>query len=128
MYDSEEMDFEHYLDRELPSPFYKRVPLGVVIRVLLLSRKLPKFDFVTTKPLFLDHVRSDWRPVLETLTIPILFLAGAQSPMWPPSHAEATAALCRNATVRIIDNAGHAVNLEQPKASNEAILQFIQRI
>lgn len=128
MYNSEKIDFENYLNQKHPSPFYKRVPFNVLFRMLMINRKLSKFDFVSTKPLFLDHIHPDWRQTLEKLTIPILFLAGAHSPMWPASHAEAAAKLCSNGKYYIVEKAGHAVNLEQSKASNQEILRFIRSI
>jgi len=128
MYNSEKIDFENYLNQKHPSPFYKRVPVNVFFRMLMINRKLAKFDFVSTKPLFLDHIHSDWRQTLEKLTIPILFLAGAHSPMWPASHAEASAKLCSNGEYYIVEKAGHAVNLEQSKASNQEIIRFIRSI
>lgn len=125
MYHSEKIDFDHYLDHDLPSPFYKRVPINILYHMFRLNRKLPKFDFVSTKPLFLDHIHSDWRPLLGTLTIPILFLAGEESTMWPASHANASASLCQNGHAHIVKKVGHAVNLEKPKVSNQEILRFI---
>ncbi|WP_148928956.1 alpha/beta fold hydrolase [Paenibacillus methanolicus] len=73
-------------------------------------------------------VSSDWRPLLERLTISVLFLAGEKNPMWPPSHAEAATKLCRQGTARIVKNAGHALNLEKPKECNQQLLSFIQGV
>ncbi len=128
MYNSENIDFDHYLDGELPNPFYK-LPKGFVLpRLLVQMKRRPKFDFAMTKPLFLDHMNSDWRELLQRLSMPIHFLAGEHSPMWPAAHAEASAALCVNGTFSIIQNAGHAVNLEKAKETNQTLQEFTKRL
>jgi non-heme chloroperoxidase len=78
--------------------------------------------------LLLDHARKDWRDTIAKSTIPVLFVAGDESEVWPSSHAAASAALNPKASSTIIKNAGHATNIEQPKPFNSAVIDFVQHL
>ncbi|MFH8249604.1 alpha/beta fold hydrolase [Microbacterium sp. B2969] len=75
-----------------------------------------------------DHAKADWRPVIAGADVPVLFLAGAESEFWPSTHASASAALAPNGRSVIIANDGHAANIEQPKAFNAAMLEFLAEV
>jgi non-heme chloroperoxidase len=70
-----------------------------------------------------DHAKADWRPVVDSVDVPVLMVAGRSSDYWPCEHASASPNPLVQATV--IENSGHAVNIEQPDAFNEAVLAFI---
>ncbi|BDV31162.1 alpha/beta fold hydrolase [Microbacterium terricola] len=72
-----------------------------------------------------DHAKKDWRPVIAATSVPVLFVAGAESEFWPSAHAVAAAALASRGTAVVLANDGHAANMEQPKAFNRAVLQFL---
>ncbi|MDY0910992.1 alpha/beta hydrolase [Microbacterium sp. CFBP9034] len=74
-----------------------------------------------------DHAKADWRPVIAATEVPILFVAGAESEFWPSSHAAAAASLAARGESVVIDNDGHAANIEQPKAFNAAMREFLGR-
>ncbi|MBM9468726.1 alpha/beta fold hydrolase [Nakamurella leprariae] len=75
-----------------------------------------------------DHARADWRPVIAVTELPVLFVAGAQSEFWPPSHAAAAAALAARGSSVVIPDDGHAANIEQPAAFNRALLDFARAL
>lgn len=75
-----------------------------------------------------DHARADWRDAIERTTIPVLFIAGAQSEFWPSSHAAASAGLAANGRAVVIPRDGHAANIEQPKAFNRELLTFLDEL
>lgn len=57
-----------------------------------------------------------------------LLLWGRQDLMWTPDVGERTArALGENAHLQWIDKAGNAVNLEQPREFNRAVLEFLRQ-
>lgn len=57
-----------------------------------------------------------------------LVIWGKQDRMWTPDVGERTArALGENAELKWIDKAGNAVNLEQPKEFNRAVLEFLKQ-
>jgi len=74
-----------------------------------------------------DHASRDWRPAIAASPVPVLFLAGRESDFWPSEHAAASAALSPLGSSVVIDNAGHATNIEQPKAVNDALLAWLAR-
>ncbi|WP_166974155.1 alpha/beta fold hydrolase [Brevibacterium atlanticum] len=71
-----------------------------------------------------DHAKADWRPVIEGCAVPVLFVAGSESEYWPPTHAWAAAGLAPIGSSVVLSKAGHAANIEQPGAFNEALLEF----
>ncbi|MHC2999452.1 alpha/beta fold hydrolase [Microbacterium sp. HJ5] len=75
-----------------------------------------------------DHATADWRAVIAATEQPVLFVAGAESEFWPSAHATASAALAPLGEAVVLDNDGHAANIEQPKAFNAAMLSFLGRV
>ena len=75
-----------------------------------------------------DHAKADWRPVIAATTVPVLFVAGAESEFWPSAHAAASAALAPRGSSAVIVRDGHAANIEQPTAFNTGLLDFLARL
>jgi non-heme chloroperoxidase len=74
-----------------------------------------------------DHAFDDWRDVVARTEVPVLFVAGAESEVWPSTHAAASAALNPLAEATVIAQAGHATNIEQYRAFNTVLLDFLSR-
>ncbi|WP_199443110.1 alpha/beta fold hydrolase [Umezawaea beigongshangensis] len=72
-----------------------------------------------------DHAGRDWRTTIAGIDVPVLFVAGAESELWPSSHAAAAAALAPRGTAAVVERAGHATNVEQPNAFNHGLLRFL---
>jgi non-heme chloroperoxidase len=72
-----------------------------------------------------DHAGQDWRDVIARVEVPALFLAGRESQLWPCEHASAAAQGNKLAEVVVLEECGHAVNIDQPEATNAAILEFL---
>jgi pimeloyl-ACP methyl ester carboxylesterase len=75
-----------------------------------------------------DHATRDWRRVIATADLPVLFVAGDSSEFWPASHAVACAELAPVGTSIVLADDGHAANIEQPKAFNDALLGFLRAL
>ena len=75
-----------------------------------------------------DHATADWRPVIAATEQPVLFVAGAESEFWPSAHAAASAEIAPRGESAVIENDGHAANIEQPKAFNAGMLAFLARV
>ena len=116
-----------FFDAPLPKPNKKSLNLFLV-GVLLRGRKYLNFDHAGTKPLLLDHADADWRDTLKTIDVPVLFVAGEESPFWPNEHARASAALCPRGEAAVVAGAGHAVNWECPKEFNAVMLGFLSKV
>ena len=116
-----------FFDAPLPTPNKK--PLNLfLIGVLLRGKKYLNFDHAGTKPLLLDHADADWRETLKKIDVPVLFVAGEESPFWPNKHAVASAALCPRGEAAVVAGAGHAVNWECPKEFNAVMLGFLSKV
>jgi pimeloyl-ACP methyl ester carboxylesterase len=79
-----------------------------------------------TRPLLQDHAEQDWRDVVARVSVPNLFIAGRDSQLWPCEHATASAATNKLAEAVVLDDCGHAANIDQPDRVNAAILEFLR--
>jgi pimeloyl-ACP methyl ester carboxylesterase len=69
--------------------------------------------------------KADNRPELANIDVPALILHGEEDSIFPVSVAEEIEAGIPRARLVVIPRAGHTANLEQPEASNAAILDFL---
>ena len=81
-----------------------------------------------TLPLLADHALADWRDVVRRFPRPLLMVAGGESQIWPCEHAAAAVANNPRGRARVIEDAGHAVSIDQPDLFNEALLQFLAEV
>ena len=65
-------------------------------------------------------------PAIAETQVPVLFIAGRESEFWPCEHAAAAASLAPKGTSAIIEKAGHATNIEQPKVFDELLGRFLE--
>ena len=102
------------------------------LRLVRLLRVLPSGGERELTPgqlvLLQDHAHRDWRPVIARTEVPVLFVAGAESELWPSSHARAAAALAPQGRSAVIRRDGHATNMEQPAAFNRGVLAFLDEV
>ena len=69
--------------------------------------------------------RPDSTPTLATIERPTLILHGADDQLIPASEAEALRARIRGSGLKIIPDAGHLLNMEQPGGFNDAAREFL---
>lgn len=69
--------------------------------------------------------RPDSTPTLEMINVPTLILHGADDQIIPISEAEAMHAAIHGSQLKIIPDAGHLPNLEQPLLFNQAVEDFL---
>lgn len=74
-----------------------------------------------------DHARRDWRPTVAATPVPVLFVAGRESDLWPCEHAAAAASLTPMGESAVIEKAGHATNIEQPRAFDGVLGDWLRR-
>ena len=101
------------------------------MRLVRLLRALERGGDRTFTPgelaLLNDHATRDWREAIAGSAVPVLFVAGADSEYWPAAHAAASAALAPRGESVVLEHDGHAANIEQLKAFNRAMLDFLAR-
>jgi pimeloyl-ACP methyl ester carboxylesterase len=72
--------------------------------------------------------RNDSTPLLGTITIPALVLAGAEDTLIPPAEAEAMDRALPASQCEVLPYAGHLPNLEQSSAFGGLLSQFLQKL
>ena len=116
-----------FFDKPLPTPNKKSLNL-FLIGVLLRGKSYLNFDRERTKSLLLDHADADWRETIRKTDVPVLFVAGEESPFWPKEHAAVSAALPPKGESAVVARSGHAVNWESSKEFNAIMLDFLSRV
>jgi 3-oxoadipate enol-lactonase len=69
--------------------------------------------------------RPDSTPTLPTITVPTLFVSGAQDVIVPSAEMRAMQALVRGSAIEVIAGTGHACNFERPAAFNHLMGDFL---
>lgn len=70
-------------------------------------------------------IRRDSTYILPGIDFPVLIIVGSEDRLTPPEEAENLRSGIPGARMRVIANAGHLSNLEQPERFNEELLEFI---
>jgi non-heme chloroperoxidase len=79
-----------------------------------------------TLPLLRDHAQQDWRDVVTRTDVPVLMVAARDSQFWPCAHAAAAVEDNPHGRAVVLDDCGHAANLDQPDAFNTELLTFLR--
>jgi pimeloyl-ACP methyl ester carboxylesterase len=69
--------------------------------------------------------RPDSRPLLPSITLPVLVVVGEDDVLTPPAESEAMAAAIPDASLVRIAGAGHLSNLEQAQAFEASVEHFL---
>lgn len=91
------------------------------------AAKVHPYDAQLNYPLLVDHAFQDWRDIVASLKIPLLVVAGRQSPYFDPAFAAVMAKMAKNGSAKVIDHSGHLVMAEQPEAFWTALRKFLRR-
>jgi len=70
----------------------------------------------------------DYRDMLGTIDVPALVCAGANDAIAPPSLSQEIADGIAGATMAVIPDAGHVANADDPRAFNELLHGFLDRV
>jgi pimeloyl-ACP methyl ester carboxylesterase len=81
-----------------------------------------------TLGLLRDHALQDWRDVVRRFPRPLLMLAGRESQVWSCEHAAAAVAGSVAGRALVVEDAGHAISIDQPDVFNEILLDFVAEI
>jgi pimeloyl-ACP methyl ester carboxylesterase len=101
-------------------------PVRIARLLKAMDLKAAKAGFTPAELALLnDHARRDWRDAIAATQVPVVFIAGRESEFWPCEHAAAAASLTPKGTSAVIEKAGHATSIEQPKAFDELLGRFL---
>jgi pimeloyl-ACP methyl ester carboxylesterase len=70
--------------------------------------------------------RADSRPSLSAISVPTLVLVGDRDPLTPPELAEELAGAIAGARLVVVPECGHGSTLEQPRAVNRALVDWLR--
>ena len=91
-----------------------------------------KTDYVklsgTMKEIFKNIIAENLRPYLSRITIPTLIIWGKKDKITPISDAYIMKKEIPNSTLKVIDNAGHNINLENPTELVKIIDEFVKKL
>jgi non-heme chloroperoxidase len=110
-------------------PQWKSVP--ALLKLAFALRAMPKMaspDTAPMKALLADHAAQDWRATMSGIDRPYLMIAGCDSQFWPAAHASESAKLNSGGRSVVLENCGHAANMDRPNESNAAMLEFLDSI
>ena len=115
---------EFFDDKSYQSHFISNLNNETAIEELVSSMsKLHKESYLKTieasMSTFHDHIFSK-------IDVPTLILVGEKDTLTPPSMALEIHKLIKNSKFSIIEEAGHLINIENPKAFNYEILKFLK--
>lgn len=68
----------------------------------------------------------DLAPLVDSVRVPTLVVVGALDRITPPALAAEIAGRIPGAQLRVIEDAGHLCNIEQPEAFDAAVLGFLR--
>lgn len=73
-------------------------------------------------------LRSDARPLLRALAMPVLLVWGDRDPLVPLVYAKAMLELIPNARLEVVPRASHIPMWENPEAFNRTLLDFLSNV
>lgn len=89
------------------------------------SQQFP-YDPAANFQCLVDHAEQDWRDILVQLPVPMLFLAGQNSPYFDPHFLAAAKKINPRIETQVITNCGHLIQAEQPVAMHKCIISFLK--
>jgi pimeloyl-ACP methyl ester carboxylesterase len=104
------------------------MPRGWRTFLLILARDLFRAGPTAIALAFARLLRDDARPLLKTLTLPLLLVWGETDPLVPLTYARQILELVPHAKLRVISRAGHVPMWENPREFNEALLSFLDEV
>lgn len=121
-------DLERVIVEELKPNYLAACNRGdVLLLVLLRDMGLALGSDVFVAQSEALRLRDDLRPVLGSLSVPVLLGCGEEDALCPPAWHRDWAARAPQAQLQIFAHSGHMLPLEQPRAFANALLHWIEQ-
>jgi len=104
------------------------VPRGAMSFATILARDLLRAGPTSMTVAFTHVLRDDVRPLLRGLAVPVLLAWGERDPLVPLTYARQMMEIIPNSRLQVIPRAGHIPMWENPRAFNDALLQFLHSV
>lgn len=96
-----------------------------VAQPLQAAEQAHPFFRIAAEELLSDHLRADWRPVVEKISCPTLMISALQSPYFPDGYADWAVKWNPQIQTQSIDGCGHDIMAEVPTAFDGALHKFL---
>jgi 3-oxoadipate enol-lactonase len=73
-------------------------------------------------------MRTEHKHIFKKINVPTLIMVGELDSLTPPSMAMDIMKEIKNSSIKIIPNAGHLINIEEPEIFNKNLLSFLNII
>lgn len=107
-----------------PQSFREKKPEIAAIRAMILQTSKQALSYT----LFALSERKGTFSKLQDIEIPVLILVGKEDKITPPSASTLMHEKIQGSLLKIIENAGHLSNLENPKEFNSQLDRFVQQV
>lgn len=84
------------------------------------------FDFEATQGLLLDLLTKDYRDVLQNSQLPVLFIGGDASPLFPSQLTDYYTQTAKHGQSYLAKGCGHLPYAESPDEINQVLWHFLQ--
>jgi len=114
-----------YITSVIPNLFFERSGLKAnkrIFKLVKIAAKQPKEGIIAA--IHGMQIRKDRTHILQSLNVPILFIAGKDDFLIPLERMEEMSKQVPNAKLTVIENCGHAGFFEQEKECYKAIQEF----
>lgn len=118
------MNYPDYLRRAFGKPTYTNMDDDMFYQAKLENERYP-YDPDQNYKCLVDHAEQDWRDVLKYAPVPMLVIAGKQSPYFNYHFTDAIKKINPEIKTEVIDNCGHLVQAERPNKTHELIMKFL---
>jgi pimeloyl-ACP methyl ester carboxylesterase len=71
-------------------------------------------------------MRTEHRHIFKTINVPTLIMVGELDSLTPPSMSKEIMREIKNSYMKIIPNAGHLINIENPDLFNINLMTFLE--
>lgn len=117
-------NYPDYLKRKFGKAFYAHIDEDMFTAAKAEYEVFP-YDSKENYKCLVDHAEQDWRDVIRDTPVPMLVLAGKQSPFFNYHFVEEIEEINHDVATKVIDDCGHLIQAEQPEKMHEAIMQFL---
>ncbi|WEV44422.1 alpha/beta hydrolase [Lactobacillus sp. ESL0684] len=117
-------NYPEYLKVDFGNPFFARIDEEMFDLARQEARDFP-YQPSDNYLCLIDHAHQDWRDVLIDIDIPLLVLAGENSPLFDYHFALAMQELSPLIEAKIIANCGHLIQAEQPREMYDEVMRFL---
>lgn len=123
-----------FFDNGIPATGHGRPKwksISPLLKLVFALRAMPKMASPDTPPmkaLLADHAAQDWRSTITETDKPYLMVAGQDSQFWPAAHASGSVAHNPQGRSVVLENCGHAANMDRPTEFNAVMLRFLDTL